>query len=258
MEKNWTIDEIRALTEDEAFTLAEDTAVIKDHTIYFVDFGGYFGFSCLVFACGRHIYYANDYALHHKGNEWAGTKDKTKEELLKLYKEKMNNILFTEDEIVGPVKDYDDYSRKDYFLRNYYPMRVDSVSIFHIVHSEAEAEEYRKKFIGKVYDDAACAYIEDAEFVEHHLKLLKALEKSKTEHADSFEYWKDAILREMYNHEYGYNWQADFDTLGAFGPVRWHGEDEDLDKYFEDVNFNDTQRRAYYAARAQYFKEAQL
>lgn len=256
MEKRWTIDEIEKIDENTAFDLCDECEEIKGHWVYFVDFGGYFGFSVLVFCNGHHIHYANDYALHHRGSEWAGTKDKTPDELREIYRNKLNNILFTEDEITGPVKDYDDYDRKGYFLRNYYPMREDRVSIFHITHSEEEREEYRKLFVGKTYDPAACAYFANAEFVKHHMELVEALEKRKAEHADSFDYWRDAFLREMYNHEYGINYQANYDTLSAFGGVRWHGESDSAEDYFDDLKFNDTQRRAFYAARSQYYKEA--
>ena len=63
----WDIHRIEALSEHEAQTMALDTEAIKAHSVYFVDFGGYFGYSCLVFRNGHHIYYANDYELHHSG-----------------------------------------------------------------------------------------------------------------------------------------------------------------------------------------------
>ncbi|MBR6859841.1 MAG: hypothetical protein IKM73_00780, partial [Acidaminococcaceae bacterium] len=59
------IQEIESVTEEQARDSALETLSIKGHTIYLVDFGGTFGYSCLVFCNGRHIYYANDYQLHH-------------------------------------------------------------------------------------------------------------------------------------------------------------------------------------------------
>ena len=41
----WTIKEIEAMTENDAQEMAIESMVIKDHNIYFVDFGGYFGYS---------------------------------------------------------------------------------------------------------------------------------------------------------------------------------------------------------------------
>ena len=55
--KNWNIRTIEAITDAEAFMMQEDYAEINGHDVYFVDFGGYFGFSALVFKDGAHIYY---------------------------------------------------------------------------------------------------------------------------------------------------------------------------------------------------------
>lgn len=63
--KDWNISNIEALTEAEAQTMALETMQIKEHNIYFVDFVNAFGYSCLVFKNHHHIYYANDYELHH-------------------------------------------------------------------------------------------------------------------------------------------------------------------------------------------------
>lgn len=71
--KEYTIRDIEALTEEQAAAMAIETASVKGHQVYFVDFGGYFGYSVLVFADGHHIKYANDYELHHK--------DKSRDEL---------------------------------------------------------------------------------------------------------------------------------------------------------------------------------
>ena len=62
--KNYTIKEIEALTQEQAAAMAEETAEIKEHTVYFVDFGGYFGYSALVYVDGMHIYHANEYAYY--------------------------------------------------------------------------------------------------------------------------------------------------------------------------------------------------
>lgn len=59
--KEYTIRDIQAMTEADAATIALEKLDIKGHTVYLVDFGGYFGYSCLVFKNGHHIYYANDY-----------------------------------------------------------------------------------------------------------------------------------------------------------------------------------------------------
>ena len=60
-----TISEIESLDENQVKAMAKEAIEIKGHTVYLVDLGGYFGYSALVFSDGRHIYHANDYALHH-------------------------------------------------------------------------------------------------------------------------------------------------------------------------------------------------
>ena len=135
--KEYNIRIIESLTVSEAKALAEETLTIKDHTVYLVDFGGYFGYSAIVFFGDHHIYHANDYALHHNG--------KDKQWLRKWYIETMNHKLYTESEIVAPLRSYNEYTAKDNFLRNYYPMRVDYVSCFYIIHNEKEATEYERK-----------------------------------------------------------------------------------------------------------------
>ena len=124
MEIMWNIKEIENISENVAKYISEESMVIKGHKIYFVDFKGYFGYSVLVFKNHKHIKYANDYELHHKGLN--------KEELKKLYIEKCKNILFTEAEIKGPLKDYDEYDRKQYSLHNQYGMQKDYISVLNI------------------------------------------------------------------------------------------------------------------------------
>ena len=74
---------------------------------------------------------------------------------------------------------------------------------------------------------------------------------------DNFEYWKSAFKYEMANHEYAINWQADWDTLSAFGNIQYHGHDEnEVEQYFDELHFTETQRKAYWAARREYMREA--
>ena len=247
MTKEWFIRDIESITEEEVQKMALETMVIKEHNIYFVDFGGYFGYSALVFKNNHHIHFANDYELHHRG--------KTKEELKALFIKKMNNILFTEEEIAEPIKDYDEYNNKRHFLHNYYGMRTDYVSIFCCNPTEQQQKEFELKTKDMTYNPIAFAYMPDAEFVKHHIELLNTLEKVKEDMSNNYEYLKNAYLYEMHNHEYGINWQADYDTLSCFGNIKYH--DTDLSAYFEELNFTDLQKRAYLDARKQYFKETE-
>ena len=244
--KNWNIDNIQALIETEAQAMALETMQIKEHNIYFVDFEGYFGYSCLVFKNNHHIYYANDYQLHH-------SKEDRKEELKQIYIEGLNNKIFTESEIAEPLKDYDEYRRKSYFIHNYYGMRVDYISIWG---NPKDHPNFEEEVSGMTYNPVAFSYMSDADFVKHHIELLETLEKAKAETSGNYEYLKKAFLYEMYNHEYGINWQADWDVLSCFGKIEYRSEsDEALEKYFTELNFTEVQKRAYLDARSQYYKE---
>ena len=96
----------------------------------------------------------------------------------------------------------------------------------------------------------------DEKFIKHQAKLMAGLLKAKEAKSDNYEYWKDAFVREMFNHEYAINWQADYDTLSAFGNVEWKGDDANLADYFDQLNFTETQRKAYRDARHEYYKKA--
>lgn len=256
--ENYNIHDIEAMTEEAAFIYAEDTAIIKEHDIYFVDFGGYFGFSALVFYDAKHIYYANDYQLHHKKITWHDdgshtTEDYTKEELKNLYIKTLNNKLFTDEELSEPLKDYNEYQKKDYYIRNYYGMRKPYISIF-FIGSDEEREARRKETESMHYSNIAFAYYHDKEMPGKIERLHKALEEQKANTLNNYEYQKKAFKLEAYNHEYGISWDADYDTLSAFGNIRYNAA-ATLDDYFNQLNFNQVQRKAYRDAIREYWKE---
>lgn len=228
MEKTWDIRAIENMTEQDAQDMALEVMEIKEHNAYFIDFPGYFGYSVVVFKDGHHIHYANDYELHHP--------NKTREELREWYIEALYNILFTEQEISEPLKDYNDYERKSHFLNNYYGMRRDYLSIFYIGGDKEK----------------------DADFIKHHVELHLELMKRKEEMKNSYDYWRGAFYYEMGNHEYHINtYQGDWDTLSVFGKIEWHGnEDNELEQYFDELGFNEMQRQAYFDARKAFLKDA--
>lgn len=247
----YRIDDIRALTQEDAASMALEVLDIKGHTIYLVDFGGYFGYSCLVFKSGHHIYYANDYQLHHSG--------KAQEELRTLYLDKMWNILFTPEEIAAPLTDYDEYHRKEYYLRSYYGMQEDNVSMFCILDKGQDEQEYREKTAKMILDPIGFAYYNNADFVAEHIALFRKLEAAKNAMSDDLDYWRSAFKYEMANHEYAINWQGDYDVLSVFGDIQYHGHDADeVTKYFDELHFTDVQRSAYWAARREYLQECEF
>ena len=208
-----------------------------------MDFGGWFGYSVLVFADGHHIKYANDYELHHKG--------KARNELRSFYMDSLKNKLFTEDEL-KTVTSYEDKKAKEYYLRNYYGMRRDYISMF-FCGSDEEREKLGRKTEKMIFSPVFFAYYykKDADFVKSGATLLNDLRCAERSN-NTFEYWKSAFVYEMFNHEYGINWQADFDVCSCFGDCSGVEDYTNVDNLFNACNFSDIQRSAYSAARSEY------
>lgn len=243
----WTSQEIEALTEDEAKTLSIETMTIKGHTVYLVDFGGYFKYSALVFRSGRHIYYANQYELHFNGY--------TREALRFRFIEILNEKLFTDEEITGPLHSYTEYTNKANFIQNYYPMRREYISNF-FIGSETERQKIQEKVKTMLFSPLTMGWFDPKEkpFVDHMHALHKALVEKRRAMETDPEYLKSAIVYEMYNHEYSINWQANWDVFSCFGTVRYN-ENDNPNQYMDQLKWTPEQRSAFWAARAQYFKE---
>lgn len=67
----------------------------------------------------------------------------------------------------------------------------------------------------------------------------------------------DAILYEMNNHEYAINWQADWDVCSCFGHVDYSDTEDELQRYFDQLGWEDTTRCAYFAAKKEHYKMAE-
>lgn len=249
MKKEYLIKDIEALTLEEVEAMDHTKIEINGHDIYMVDFEGYFGFSALVFRAGHHLYYANDYELHHK--------HMTRPELKKWYLETMKNKLFSDEMIAAPIKDYHDGDNKDYYLYNYYPqMCIDKVSAFNIFHNDAERAAFEKKIKDMYYSKIGFFYTRDKIFIDRLNELYQIAQKSKKGSLDNYDYWLDAFKYEMFNHEYAISWEPDTSTLSAFGlpyEVGYQYENNDynkgLDYLFDVLKFSDIQRKAYRDAR---------
>ena len=59
----------------------------------------------------------------------------------------------------------------------------------------------------------------------------------------------------MYNHEYGINWQADYDVISAFANVDRVKDYTNISELFELAGFNEIQKSAYMDARCAYYKQ---
>lgn len=194
--KEFNIDTIQGLTIEEARELAQETIEIKEHECIFIDFEGYFGYSVLVFKNGKHIYYADDFELHHSYI----VKESGKTALKQWYIEALNRKLFTDAELMEEITSYDEYEKKNYFLRNYYIMRYDYVSIFGIGAEAKKAfEEARKTYT--VYNPISFCYVADENIVNIQSEILKHLERSFEELKQNETTFKEMVSRELANHE---------------------------------------------------------
>lgn len=191
-----TIREIENLTYNDALKLAVETMEIKEHQVIFAECGEYFGYSALVFKNGKHIYYANDYELHHSYI----VKKSGKEALKQWYIEALNRKLYTDAELLEDVKTYDEYEKKNYFLRNYYIMRYDYVSIFGIGEEAQKAFDEARK-IYTIYDPVSFCYVKDENIVKTQSKILEHLEKAYEELKNNTETFREMVSRELANHE---------------------------------------------------------
>lgn len=242
---SYQISDIHAMSEATAAAHALDKITIKGYEVYFVDFGGHFGYSALVFGNGHHIYHADDFQLHHSR--------KTPEELRQYYAESIAGKLFTVEEL-KTITDYNDYRAKQYFVMNYYGMREDRISDWF-----SGPDEERKRLLKKTetmfHSSIAFAWYESADFVRELDELWDSLQQARRSRENDYQYIKEQFLYEMYNHEYAINWQGDFDVVSCFANVNGVRDYYNIEKLFDAAGFTDLQRQAYMEARRDYLKK---
>lgn len=196
--KEMNITKIENLTYEEAAALALENLTIKDHDCFFVDFGGYFGHSVLVFKNGKHVYHANDYELHH---HWL-VKEKGSDVLREYYIKEMNGKLYTDAEMMEEPTSYDEYEKKSYFLRNYYIMRYDHESIFFIgTNKEREARKRKIEKEYPYYNPVSFCYVSDPEIIDTQKKYLKILQNAYKHLQNNLEVFREMVRKELANHE---------------------------------------------------------
>ena len=245
-----TISEIEAMTLEEVQALKPEKMEVNGHDVYLVDLGGYFKYSALVFRNGKHLYYANDYEMHHGS--------KNREELKSWYRDTMSNKLYSDDMIANPIKDYHDGENKKYYLRNYYSLMCDDrVSAFNIIHNDEEEKAFEKKIEGMTFSRIGFFYTNDKGFCERLEELYRIAEESEKHTEDSYDYWFSAFKYEMYNHEYAINWTPDTDTLSAFVNIPYSvavkfndSYSMSLEELLDYLKFTDVKKRAYLDARS--------
>ena len=191
-----TIDKIESLTVEEARELAQEIMEIKGYECIFVDFKDRFGYSVLVFKNGKHIHYANDYELHHEYM----IEEQGKEALRQFYVDEMNSRLFTDAELLEDIKTYNEYKRKDYFLRNYWIMCYDRLSIFGIG-EKAQQEFDNAKPNFPFYNPVSFCYVSDAEIVKIQNKFSEHLKTAYAKLKENNDTFREMISYELANHE---------------------------------------------------------
>ena len=203
------IREIEALTEQDVIKLKEEGKAellkIKEHDCYLVNLGEYFEYSVLVFKNNKHMYYVNDYQLHHR--------NKSIEELKQWYIETLNNKLFTETELMEDIQDYDEYTKKSHYVRNYWIMQFERVSVFYIGNLSEEQIIAKEKMF---YCPTCFCYVNDKSIIEKANKFITHIEKSFMKAKENTEVFRKMISYELANHEacITYDYRDALDSLG--------------------------------------------
>lgn len=206
-----TITEIEKLTYAEAKQMAVEEIEIKGHNCLFVEFDDRFGYSVLVFKDEKHIYYANDYELHHGYM----VRESGKEALKEWYINTLNNKLFTDEELMEEVSTYSEYEKKEYFLRNYRIMRYDYVSVFAISEEDKKAVEKGKKTY-PFFDAVSFCYVADEDIVKKQAKILLHLDDAFAKLKDNNDEFRRMVAYQLANHEACITGHYE-DALGALG-----------------------------------------
>lgn len=201
------IRQIESLTYEEAEKKGEKIT-IKGHDCFWVNLGVSFGYSILVFKNKRQIYYANDYELLHTGF----VKENGVDALKQYYIQKMSQILFTDEELLKEVTSYDEYTRKDYFLRNYWIMRYDYLSCCFF---EKEEEKFREGKKTHPYFVPMCMCYVKNETIQNKSAEYDSIMKNSYRNLMKYpEHFRTIIATELDNHEACITCSAD-ETLDA-------------------------------------------
>jgi hypothetical protein len=211
---NMNIKEIESLTYDEVKNIALDHMSINGHDCFFVDLGKYFGYSVLIFKNKKHIYYANDYQLHHPVTNIYQLKEN--------YTKHLNESLFFDSDFLFPVSTYDEYQRKNNYLLNYYSQRYDHLSMYYCGFTpdkkkEAEFEKLKKEY--KYFSTVCFCYFKNENIVTKLFKYKQILEDSFSEMKKTDDEFRKMIRKELANHEFCIM-QDPTDTLGSLGLTR--------------------------------------
>lgn len=195
---------------NEAKAMAQEEIQIKGHDCFLINFNNS-KLSILVYKDGKHIYYVDDFGCLHNHL----VKEKGIEALRQYYIDKMNNILFTDEELMDEVASYDEYRRKDHFLRNYWIMRYDYTSIFAISGEDKKKVERGKK-VHPYYCTTCFCYVGDPAICDQANMYRDHLQKVYEKLLQSDDEFRRIISYELSNHEACITGSAD-EALDALG-----------------------------------------
>lgn len=195
-----TIREIEKITFAQAKSMAIENVKIKEHDCFFVELGEYFGYSVLVFKNGKHIHYANDYELLHRHIHYVNDYEllhslmvKKKEGLRQYYIKSLNKKLFTDSELLEPIGSYEEYNRKNYFLRNLWIMRYDYISAFDAIEESKKTHPF--------FNQMSFCYVTNKEIIHQESKYFEHLQKEYEKLSNDLDSFREIIATELANHE---------------------------------------------------------
>ena len=195
--ENMTLSEMENIDYKEALRLnVIEEKEIKGHTCIFAELGGHFGYSVLVFKNERHIYHADDFELHH-GHIM---KERGRGGLRQFYITFLNQKLYTNEELLENVVSYEEYCKKDHFLRNYWIMRYECESAFGIGKDHKRKLEEVKKDL-PYFSPISFCYVGDESIIDDQYKYMVHLKKSFKTLLNNPETFRQMVRRELDNHE---------------------------------------------------------
>lgn len=184
--------------------LGSEKIIINEHEVFLIPLSGYFGYSALVFKNQKHLYYADDFQLHHKyyypSNNYDDMQEHTPETLKPLYIESLNNKIFAESQLYS-ADDYNNYRAKVYYVRNYYIQQFDykSAHVFSGSKEEKELEKAMHEY--KFFNPISFCYMKEEEQTKIQAEFIKALKASYESILSDLDKFRKAISFELANHE---------------------------------------------------------
>lgn len=203
--------DVKELTLHDARKMADQHVVIKDHDCYFAHLGGRFENSVLVFKDDRHIHYADDFQLHHNHI----VRKEGLSALRDFYLKSLNQKLFSDEELEQECSTYDEYQRKDCFLRNYWIMRYDYRTAFYIEKKDREAIEKAKEEY-PYFNAISFCYMREPEPIALQRKYMDFLKKSMNRFLKDPEIFRKMVRTELENYEAAFSYRYE-DALAALG-----------------------------------------